>query len=54
VLVKGDDPAAARATAMELIGAGFGHIVFGVLRPASDNVAGWLSDEVIGPVQRGG
>jgi alkanesulfonate monooxygenase SsuD/methylene tetrahydromethanopterin reductase-like flavin-dependent oxidoreductase (luciferase family) len=47
VLVSGDNPAVARATAAELVGAGFGHIVFGVLPPAPDNVARWLADEVL-------
>jgi alkanesulfonate monooxygenase SsuD/methylene tetrahydromethanopterin reductase-like flavin-dependent oxidoreductase (luciferase family) len=50
ILVRSEDPAAVRATVADLIGAGFGHIVFGVLPPAPDNVARWLADEIINPV----
>jgi alkanesulfonate monooxygenase SsuD/methylene tetrahydromethanopterin reductase-like flavin-dependent oxidoreductase (luciferase family) len=50
LVITADDPAAVRATVIELIGAGFRHIVFGVRPPAPDNVPRWLADEIINPV----
>jgi alkanesulfonate monooxygenase SsuD/methylene tetrahydromethanopterin reductase-like flavin-dependent oxidoreductase (luciferase family) len=50
IVTEADDPSAVRATVTGLIGAGFGHIVFGVRPPAPDNVPRWLADEIIAPV----
>jgi alkanesulfonate monooxygenase SsuD/methylene tetrahydromethanopterin reductase-like flavin-dependent oxidoreductase (luciferase family) len=50
VLVRTDDAVRERATIATLIGAGFRHIVLGVLPPAPDNVARWVADEIINPV----
>ncbi|MFE3187943.1 LLM class flavin-dependent oxidoreductase [Nocardia sp. NPDC059240] len=45
------DPAGTRATVLELIGAGFGHIVLSLRAPYPDKVAAWLVDNVITPVR---
>jgi alkanesulfonate monooxygenase SsuD/methylene tetrahydromethanopterin reductase-like flavin-dependent oxidoreductase (luciferase family) len=50
MLIRTGDAAGERATIAGLIGAGFRHIVLGVLPPAPDNVARWLADEIINPV----
>jgi alkanesulfonate monooxygenase SsuD/methylene tetrahydromethanopterin reductase-like flavin-dependent oxidoreductase (luciferase family) len=50
MLIRTGDAAGERATIAGLIGAGFRHIVVGVLPPAPDNVARWLADEIINPV----
>ncbi|MGW4249688.1 LLM class flavin-dependent oxidoreductase [Nocardia sp. NPDC004722] len=45
------DPAGTRATVLELIGAGFGHIVLSLRAPYPDKVAAWLVENVITPVR---
>ncbi len=51
LVITTDDPAATRATVVELIAAGFRHVVFGVRAPATGNVPRWLADEIIAPVR---
>jgi alkanesulfonate monooxygenase SsuD/methylene tetrahydromethanopterin reductase-like flavin-dependent oxidoreductase (luciferase family) len=51
MVITADDLAATRATIIELVGAGFGHIVLGVRPPAPENVPRWLADEIILPVR---
>lgn len=50
MVIAADDPAATVATILDLIGAGFNHVVIGVRPPAPDNVPCWLADEIITPV----
>jgi alkanesulfonate monooxygenase SsuD/methylene tetrahydromethanopterin reductase-like flavin-dependent oxidoreductase (luciferase family) len=50
MVIAADDPAGTAATILDLIGAGFNHVVVGVRPPAPDNVSRWLADEVIAPV----
>jgi alkanesulfonate monooxygenase SsuD/methylene tetrahydromethanopterin reductase-like flavin-dependent oxidoreductase (luciferase family) len=50
LLTAADDPAGARQTVLDLIGAGFSHVVIGVRPPWPENVPRWLADEVIAPV----
>jgi alkanesulfonate monooxygenase SsuD/methylene tetrahydromethanopterin reductase-like flavin-dependent oxidoreductase (luciferase family) len=53
LIVGADDPAAVRRVVSDVIEVGFGQVVIGVRRPAPDNVARWLADEVITPVLAG-
>ena len=53
LIVSADDPAAVRHMVMQVIEIGFGHVVLAVRPPAPDNVARWLADEIIVPVQTG-
>ncbi|MTE14242.1 LLM class flavin-dependent oxidoreductase [Nocardia sp. CT2-14] len=46
-IVDYDDPAATRATVLELIDAGFTHIVLSLRAPYPDKVATWLVEKVI-------
>jgi alkanesulfonate monooxygenase SsuD/methylene tetrahydromethanopterin reductase-like flavin-dependent oxidoreductase (luciferase family) len=50
VLVRMDDPAAARAQLAELIGAGATHLVLAPLPPWPVRPAAWLAEEVVAPV----
>lgn len=47
--VSYDDPASTRATAAELIDAGFRHLVLALLPPYPPHVARWVADEIIEP-----
>ena len=53
LILQADDPAAARQTVAASVAAGFNHVVLAVRPPAPDNVARWLTNEVIGPVREG-
>lgn len=50
ILVRPDDPAAARGRAREFIGAGASHLVLAPLPPWPDAPAAWLADQVAGPL----
>ena len=50
ILVRPEDPAAARALLLELIEAGATHLVLAPVPPWPDRPARWLADEVAGPV----
>jgi alkanesulfonate monooxygenase SsuD/methylene tetrahydromethanopterin reductase-like flavin-dependent oxidoreductase (luciferase family) len=50
VIVRSDDPAAARGLLLELIEAGATHLVLAPALPWPDAPARWLADEVAGPV----
>ncbi|HXF21177.1 MAG TPA: LLM class flavin-dependent oxidoreductase [Streptosporangiaceae bacterium] len=50
VIVRRDDPAAARGLLLELIEAGVTHLVLAPAPPWPDTPARWLADEVAGPV----
>ncbi|MFI5066923.1 MAG: LLM class flavin-dependent oxidoreductase [Streptosporangiales bacterium] len=50
ILVRPDDPAAARGVAREFIGAGVTHVVLAPVWPWPDAPAAWLADQVAGPV----
>jgi alkanesulfonate monooxygenase SsuD/methylene tetrahydromethanopterin reductase-like flavin-dependent oxidoreductase (luciferase family) len=52
IVISADDAAGVRATVLQLIDAGFGHVVFGVRPPAPDDVPRWLADEIINPVRQ--
>lgn len=49
--VSYDDPAGDRATILELIAAGFTHIVLSLRSPYPRGAAQWLVDEIITPVR---
>ena len=53
LIVQADDPAEARQTVASVIEAGFNHVVLAVRPPSPDNIARWLTDEVITPVREG-
>ena len=50
ILVRGDDPAAARGLLLELIDAGVTHLVLGPIPPWPGSPARWLAEEIIEPV----
>ncbi|WP_433560966.1 LLM class flavin-dependent oxidoreductase [Nocardia sp. CA-151230] len=50
-IVDYDDPAGTRGTVLDLIGAGFTHIVLSLRAPYPDKVATWLVENVITPVR---
>jgi alkanesulfonate monooxygenase SsuD/methylene tetrahydromethanopterin reductase-like flavin-dependent oxidoreductase (luciferase family) len=47
--VSYDDPDATRKTIAEAAGAGFGHVVLGLMTPYPPGVARWVADELITP-----
>ncbi|MGQ4601405.1 LLM class flavin-dependent oxidoreductase [Nocardia sp. R6R-6] len=49
-IVDYDDPAGARGTVLDLIGAGFTHIVLSLRAPYPDKAATWLAENVVTPV----
>jgi alkanesulfonate monooxygenase SsuD/methylene tetrahydromethanopterin reductase-like flavin-dependent oxidoreductase (luciferase family) len=51
LLFTPDEAPSVRATVVQFIEAGFGHIVLAIRPPAPDNVARWLADEIISPVR---
>ena len=53
VIVRRDDPAAARGLLLELIEAGATHLVLAPALPWPDAPARWLADEIAGPVAAG-
>jgi alkanesulfonate monooxygenase SsuD/methylene tetrahydromethanopterin reductase-like flavin-dependent oxidoreductase (luciferase family) len=50
VIVRPDDPAAARGLLLELVGAGARHLVLAPSPPWPESPARWLADEIAGPV----
>ncbi|GAA1245115.1 LLM class flavin-dependent oxidoreductase [Kitasatospora nipponensis] len=52
-IVSYDDPAGDRKAVLELIAAGFTHIVLSLRSPYPPGVARWLVDEIITPVREG-
>ena len=51
LFITAQDQAGTRATVLDLIAAGFRHVVLGVRPPWPDNISRWLADEIIGPVR---
>lgn len=52
ILFAADDPARVRSTILDLVDVGFRHIALAVRPPSpGDNLARWLADEIICPVQ---
>jgi alkanesulfonate monooxygenase SsuD/methylene tetrahydromethanopterin reductase-like flavin-dependent oxidoreductase (luciferase family) len=51
ITVSYADPAATRATVLELVDAGVTHIVLNIGPPFPDGVARWVADEIIEPVR---
>jgi alkanesulfonate monooxygenase SsuD/methylene tetrahydromethanopterin reductase-like flavin-dependent oxidoreductase (luciferase family) len=52
--VSRDDPATTREAAHAAIAAGFTHLVLSPPTPYPEGIAGWLAEEIIVPVRRGG
>lgn len=50
--VSYDNPSDTVATTLELVDAGFTHLVLSLLPPYPDGVAHWLADEIIEPVRQ--
>jgi hypothetical protein len=51
LIVTADDPAGVRQTVVQVIEAGFSHVVLAVRPPAPADGARWLADEIIIPVR---
>jgi alkanesulfonate monooxygenase SsuD/methylene tetrahydromethanopterin reductase-like flavin-dependent oxidoreductase (luciferase family) len=51
LIVSYDDPAATRATLLDLIGAGVTHLVLSLAPPYPHHVAHWLVDDIILPLR---
>ncbi len=50
IVISYDNPAAARATLLDLVDAGVSHLVIGLPAPFPPHVARWVAAEIIGPV----